>query len=48
MDKVMKRLSIELAPKIQDAILVVHYNAMGSPCGGGHANWLIALRGLKA
>jgi hypothetical protein len=30
----MKRLSIKLAPKIQDAILVVHYNAMGSPCGG--------------
>lgn len=34
----MKRLGIELAPKIQDAILVVHCNVMGSPYGGGQGN----------
>jgi hypothetical protein len=45
MDKVMKRLGIKLALESQYVILVVHCNAMGSPCGGGHSNWLIALRG---
>ncbi len=45
MDKVMKRLGIELAPESQDVILVVHCNSMGSPCGGGRANWLTTLKG---
>jgi len=45
MDKVMKRLGIKLTHEGQDVILVVQCNTMGSPCGGGHANWLITLRG---
>jgi len=45
MDKVMKRLGIELALESQDVIIVVHCNSMGSPCGGGCANWLTTLRG---
>ncbi len=41
----MKRLGIKLTHEGQDVILVVQCNTMGSPCGGGHANWLITLRG---
>lgn len=39
MDKVMKRLSIELTHDSQDSICIVHCNPQGKPCGGGRVHW---------
>ncbi len=44
MDKVMKRLGIELAPKGGNAMEVVHCNAYGKLMGGGRTTWLSALQ----
>jgi hypothetical protein len=39
MDKVMKRLGIELIPDNQDSICIVHCNAQRKPYGGGRVHW---------
>ncbi len=40
----MKRLGIELALDGQNRTHVVHYDALGRPCGGNRTTWLSALR----
>lgn len=45
MDKVMKRLGIELASDGQDAIPMVHCNVDGRQCAGGRTTWLTTFQG---
>lgn len=45
MDKVMKRLGIELASDGQDAIPMVHCNVDGRQCVGGRTTWLTTFQG---
>jgi hypothetical protein len=43
MDKVMKRLGIELAPKGENVKELVHYNAKGRLLGSCRTTWLTIL-----
>jgi hypothetical protein len=44
MDKVMKRLDIEIVKLCNKGIkIVVHYNTLGSLVGDGRNNWLKTL-----
>ncbi len=45
MDKMMKRLGVEVADQVKDGIHVVHCTSNGRPCGGDKTMWLIVLQG---
>jgi hypothetical protein len=45
MDKVMKRLGIELVTLGSKVVPTMHCNADGRPVGGGRTSWLTAFRG---